>query len=171
MTHKFTARLEKVNSSLGWNHHFIVPEKVSEYILKDNRRLICTINEKLSFQCGIFPKGKSIYFINLNKENRTKLGIIAGDDLSIELTRDDSKYGFPIPSVFEELLIQDPEGEKLFHALTPGKQRSLLYIIAKPKSERLQLEKGLVILDFLKSFDGKIDFKGLSEALKNNRFR
>ena len=171
MNHKFTTRLERINSSLGWNHHFIVPREVSKQILKGNRRVICTINNTLSFQCGIFPIGKGIYFINLNKENRSKLNIIAGDELVVELKEDTSKYGIPIPSVFEELLMQDPEGEQHFHALTPGKQRSLLYIIAKPKSERLQLEKGLVILEFLKSFDGKIDFKGLSEALRNNRFK
>jgi bifunctional DNA-binding transcriptional regulator/antitoxin component of YhaV-PrlF toxin-antitoxin module len=171
MNHKFIARLEKVNSSLGWNHHFIVPEDISEIILKDNRRVICMINNALSFQCGLFPKGKGIYFINLNKENRKKLGVVPGDELAIELTEDKSKYGIPIPPVFEELLIQDPKGEKHFHALTPGEQRSLLYIIAKPKSERLQLEKGLVILDFLRSFDGKVDFKGLNEALRNNRYK
>ena len=171
MVHNFNTQLEKINSSLGWNYHFVVPVKVSDLILKGNRRVICTINKSLSFQCGLFPKGKGIYFINLNKENRTKLNIDAGDELTIELKEDTSKYGIPIPPVFEELLLQDPEGDKHFHALTPGKQRSLLYIIAKPKSERLQLEKGLVILDFLKSFDGKVDFKGLNEALKNNRFK
>jgi len=171
MIHKFSVRLDKINSSLGWNYHFVVPLEISKIILKENRRVVCTINNNLSFQCGLFPKGKGIYFINLNKENRTKLNINAGDELTIELTGDTSKYGIPIPSVFEELLAQDPEGEKHFHALTPGKQRSLLYIIAKPKSEGLQLEKGLVVLDFLKSFDGKVDFKGLNNAFKNNRFR
>jgi len=171
MFYQFTARLEKINSSLGWNHHFVVPSKVSEDILKGNRRVICTINHTLTIQCGIFPKGKGIYFINLNKEYRNKLNIAAGDELAVELIEDTSKYGMPIPPVFEELLFQDPEGDKRFHALTPGIQRSLLYIIAKPKSEHLQLEKALVILDYLKSFDGKVDFKGLNNAFKNNRFR
>lgn len=125
----------------------------------------------LSFQCGLFPKGKGIYFINLNKENRRKINVSEGDKMLIELTEDTSKYGIPVPAIFEELLFQDPEGDQRFHELTPGTQRSLLYIIGKPKSERLQLEKGLVILDFIKSFEGKVDFKGLNEALKNNRFK
>ena len=171
MSFEFKARLEIVESSLGWYHHFVVPIDVSEKILKGNRRVICEINNKISFQCGIFPKGKGIYFINLNKENRDKLNINAGDELKVKLTEDTSKYGIPIPPVFEELLIQDPIGNNRFHAQTAGIQRSLLYIIAKPKSEQLQLEKGLIILDFLKEFDGKVDFKGLSDAFKNNRYR
>lgn len=171
MSFEFKTRLEKVESSLGWYHHFVVPIDVSEKILNGNRRVICEINNKISFQCGLFPKGKGIYFINMNKENREKLNVNAGDELKIKLSEDKSKYGIPIPPVFEELLLQDSEGQKQFHSITPGIQRSLLYIIAKPKSEQLKLEKGLIILEYLKSFDGKVDFKGLSEALKNNRFR
>lgn len=171
MSFEFKARLEKVHSTLGWNHHFVVPIEVSEKILKGNRRVICEINNNFSFQCGLFPKGKGIYFINMNKQNRDKLNIVAGDELNIKLSEDTSKYGIPIPPVFEELLFQDPEGNKHFHAQTAGIQRSLLYIIAKPKSEQLRLEKGLIILDFLKSFEGKVDFKGLSVALRNNPYR
>jgi len=171
MSFEFKARLEKVESTLGWNHHFVVPLDVSEKILKGNRRVICEINNKISFQCGLFPKGKGIYFINMNKQNRDKLNIAAGDELSIKLSEDTSKYGIPIPPVFEELLKQDPIGSERFHDQTPGTQRSLLYIIAKPKSERLRLEKGLIILEYIKSFDGKVDFKGLSEALRSSRLK
>ena len=171
MPFEFKARLEKIKSSLGWNHHFVVPIEVSEKILKGNRRVICEINDIISFQCGLFPKGKGIYFINMNKQNREKLNVAAGDELNIKLSEDTSKYGIPIPPVFEELLKQDPLGNKRFHTQTSGIQRSLLYIIAKPKSEQLQLEKGLIILNYLKAFDGKVDFKGLIEALRSNRMR
>ena len=171
MNFEFKARLEKVESSLGWYHHFVVPIDVSKKILKGNRRVICEINNKISFQCGLFPKGKGIYFINMNKQNRDKLDAVAGDELKVKLTEDTSKYGIPIPPVFEELLKQDPIGNKRFHSQTAGIQRSLLYIIAKPKSEQLRLEKGLIILDYIKSFDGKVNFKGLIEALRSNRIR
>lgn len=171
MSFEFKARLEKVQSSLGWYYHFEVPIDVSEKILKGNRRVICEINNEVSFQCGLFPKGKGIYFINMNKQNREKLNVGPGDELCIKLSEDTSKYGIHIPPVFKELLKQDPIGSKRFHAQTAGIQRSLLYIIAKPKNDQLKLEKGLIILDFLKAFDGKVDFKGLSDALKNNRFK
>jgi len=171
MSFEFKARLEKVQSSLGWYYHFEVPIEVSEKILEGNRRVICEINNKISFQCGLFPKGKGIYFINMNKLNREKLNVATGDELCITLSEDTSKYGIHIPLVFEELLKQDPIGSKRFHEQTAGVQRSLIYIIAKPKNEQLKLEKGLVILDFLKTFSGKVDFKGLRNALKNNRFK
>lgn len=39
-----------------------------------------------------------------------------------------------MPEELEELLHQDEEGNRLFHALTPGKQRTLLYYIGAPKT-------------------------------------
>jgi len=71
-----------------------------------------------------------------------------------------------IPPVFEELLNQDIEGENYFHQLTPGKQRNLIYIVSKPKSEILQLEKAIIILNYLKSTKGIIDYKELNNALR-----
>jgi len=67
----------------------------------------------------------------------------------------------------EELLLQDEDGNKVFHRLTPGKQRSLLHIIAKPKSENIRIKKAVAILEYLKSVNGKLDFKELNLAIKN----
>lgn len=112
------------------------------------------------------PDKKKGYFINVNKEIRKKANIKLGDKCELVLKKDDSKYGLPVPEEFIELLRQDPEGEKVFHALTMGKQRSLVYIIAKPKRSETRLHKAVVILDFLKENNGALDFKALNQAFK-----
>ncbi|MBK8517794.1 MAG: hypothetical protein IPL55_16360 [Saprospiraceae bacterium] len=53
-----------------------------------------------------------------------------------------------------------------FHALTPGKQRSLIYIVGKVKNTESKIRKSLAIADHLTSNKGKIDGKLLYEALK-----
>jgi hypothetical protein len=165
------SKVEKVKSSLMWDYRIPVDkEDVSIFITKD-RRIICSINTIVDINCALIPDGKGNYYINLNKEIRSKLSLNAGDSIEISIVKDESKYGMPIPPTFEELLYQDPEGEVLFNKLTPGKIRSLLYVIAKPKSEQKQLEKGLIILDYLKECEGNFDFKELTMAFKSNRFK
>ena len=67
----------------------------------------------------------------------------------------------------EVLLEQDEEGSKLFHALTPGKQRSLLHVIGIPKSTDIRLRKAIITLNYLKSVNGKLDFKEYNQAQKD----
>ena len=72
-----------------------------------------------------------------------------------------------MPEEFEELLLQDETANTLFHALTKGKQRNLLYIIGKPKGTAKRLEKAVVVAEYLKANNGKLDFKALNEAFKS----
>lgn len=168
---ELNSHIEKVQSTLMWDYRIPVDKEDAEKIITTDRRVICIINDSLEFNAGLLPDGKGNYFININKENRNKLNLDAGDKIRLTLSKDESKYGMPVPPSFEELLYQDPEGEALFNALTPGKIRSLLYLIGKPKSEQKQLEKGLVILEYLKESGGKLDGKELNQAFKDNRFK
>ena len=128
---QFTTILENFDSNL-WGHHIRVPDEVAAHFLKDkNRRVVCEINKSINFQCALMPKGDGTFFINLNKERRKKLGLREGTEVHVALERDNSKYGMPMPEEMKELLELDEEGSKLFHALTAGKQRSLLHIIGK----------------------------------------
>jgi len=164
---KFKSRLDDFNSAL-WGHHFIVPDEIAlKFVKGNNRRVICTINNEYEHQCALMPDKKRGFFININKEVRNKLKIKVGDLCNLSLKKDNSKYGLPVPEEFLELLRQDPEGEKIFHSLTMGKQRSLIYLIAKPKRPDTRLQKAVVILDFLKENNGALDFKELNQAFKD----
>ena len=164
----FTAILEKFNSNL-WAYHLVVPELVAQqYAGQDDRRVICTLNEQETFQCALMPKGEGAYFININKKLRDKLGLKLGSSVRVSLQKDTSAYGLPMTEELQEVLRQDPEGNALFHALTPGKLRTLLYIAGSVKSPDRRLERALAIVQHLKANGGKIDYKKLHLDLKQS---
>lgn len=168
----FNSKITNVDSTLGWHSFIIVPDKTAKkFIDGKDRRVVCTINGTLTMQAALMPSKEGYYYILLNKTNRKKINAEPGDSVQVKLSKDKSEYGIALPDFFKELCFQDPEGNKVFHALTIGKQRTLLHYIAKPKSESKQLEKALIIFDYLKSVNGKLDFKELMEAFKSNRFR
>ncbi len=169
---KFKAKINNHDSSL-WGGNISVPDRVAKHFIEKigTKRIIITIEKIIKYHAALSPFGDGTYFINVNKEVRKKLAKNFGEEINVELEKDDSKYGMPIPEEFEELLLQDEQGEKLFHALTPGRQRSLLHLIGKPKSEEIRLRKGLVVLMHLKTNKGKLDFKLLNQAFKDNKDR
>jgi len=166
----FKSKLESPHDKI-WGHHVIVPiEIANKYLELNDKRIICNIEDQFEFSCALIAKGDGNYFISINKQIRTKFKLEHGTELDLKIRTDDSKYGMPLPEEMAELMAQDPEGEASFHKLTPGKQRSLLYLIGKPKSSQKRLEKAIVILEHLKINNGSLDFKLLNQAFKDFKF-
>ena len=165
---KFTAKVFNFYESAIYGGHVSVPEEVSEYFLKKKiKRVICILNENHEFHCALMSQGGGRYFININGDVRKKLKLEIGSEVNVELKKDESKYGMPVPEEFEELLKIDDELDRVFHQLTPGKQRSLLHIIGKPKTSETRLNKAIVVSEYLKQVNGKLDFKQLNQAFKD----
>ena len=166
---KFKTTLEKFESNL-WGYHIPVPNEIVEkFIQGDNKRIVLKINEGGEVQCAFMPDGNGGWFINVNKELRKKLNLKVGQEVNAEIQKDESKYGLPMPEEMLELLQIDDEGNKIFHELTPGKQRSLLFIIGKPKNSDTRLRKALMTIDYLKEANGKLDFKELNTFFKDRK--
>lgn len=159
--------LENFHSDL-WGYHIPVPLSISnKFIEGENRRVICTINGETKIQSALMPKSKNEgYYILVNKKVREQLSLEEGDQVVIELEKDNSEFGLPVPESFMVLLDQDPEGNEYFRSLTMGKQRSLIYIVGKVKNVDSQLNKGMAILEHLKEVEGRIDFKMLMAKIK-----
>ena len=152
----------------GWHFLLVTNEIVAKLGFDGKyRRVVCTINDGEAFQCALLPWG-DLFYIIVNQKKR--LGLTAGDIVRVRLVKDESKYGLPMPEEFEEVLKQDPEGDRLFHALTAGKQRSILYQLSKPKDIDVRIHQALLIVDHLKENDGKIIDKLLYEELKRPMF-
>ena len=167
--HDFTAKLENFNTRL-WSYHIKVPQSVALYFLEqENKRVVCTLNDALEFQCALMPAGDGVYFININKKIRDRLKLSEGTVLQVHLEKDTSEYGLPFPEELKELLDQDPEGHRLFHQLTPGKQRNLIYGVGQVKNSDLRIHRAMVMIEHLKKNGGKINFKQLYSELSSRQ--
>ncbi len=162
---KFETTLTKSPIDSGW-HFLIVSKEIEKKFGFEgkSKRVVCAINGGEAFQCALLPSGE-IFYIIVNKQKRDALGIVAGDTVSVELVKDESKYGLPMPEEFREVLKQDAEGDKLFHSLTAGKQRSILYFIGKPKDIDLRIHYSLIVIEHIKEH-GKVIDKVLYDELK-----
>lgn len=167
----FKATLNNFNSPL-WGFHIIIPDDIAQnFIEGDNRRVICHLSNHEPFQCALMPKGDGHWFININKSIRTKFDLKEGIQIDVSLEKDESKYGLPMTPELRELLDQDEEGNRLFHELTPGKQRNLIYWSGQVKNSDKRIIRALTVVEHLKGMEGKIDFKKLNEELKINNKR
>ena len=162
---KLKTKLMKSGDS-GW-YFLRFPAKVGLRFQTDpkTRRVVCTLNGKHTFQCALLPN-KDEYCIVVNKGIRDKLGIVDGDIIQVELAADTSKYGAPMPEELREVLKQDPKGNKLFHALTPGKQRSLIFLTRGVKDVDKRIHLALLILKHLADNDGNVIGDKLYEEMK-----
>ncbi len=166
----FKTTLTRSPIESGW--HFLPVSKAIEAKFKfegKSKRVVCSINGGEPFQCALMPSGDKFYII-VNKQKRDVLGIVAGDEVKVELVKDESKYGLPMPDELREVLDQDPDGDRLFHGLTAGKQRTMLYYIGKWKDVDRRIHYALTVIEHLKRNDGKIVFQELSEELKTPLF-
>ncbi len=165
-TARFSAQLEASTNKL-WGAHFIVPGTIATRFLKDTtRRVVCSINGAPGFQCGILRGLKTKFVITVNATIRKKLKLEFGDTMQIVLREDDSEYGLPITEEMKAALELDEDGSEYFHKLTPGKQRTLLYIASNVKSPDARALRAVAILDHLRETAGEIDFKRLNAAIK-----
>lgn len=153
---RFKTELSISSTGSGW--HFLIVEKsiVDKFQFPDKfKRVICSINGSEPFQCALMPWGELFYII-VNKKKRDEVGVVAGDIVDVMLVKDESKYGLPMPEEFEEVLKQDPEGDRLFHALSKGKQRSMLYLLSRSKDIDMRIHQALIVVEHLKENEGKI---------------
>lgn len=170
ITASFKTKLAKFSPESGW-HFMQVTKKVADgfNFEKGSRRVVCTLNDAETFQCALMPYAGD-FFIMVNKRIRARLQIEQGDTVAVMLEKDESRYGLPMPEEFREVLNQDPDGDRMFHALTAGKQRSLLYYVGKVKDIDKRIHACLIIVEHLRENEGKIVGDQLYHELKRPPF-
>lgn len=136
-----------------------------------SRRFICQIEDLKPWHAALISDGIGSYFILVNKERNAAIQRAGFDlrKLKVQLMADQSEYGMEMPEELGELLLMDAEANTYFHALSPGKQRALIYLVAKPKGEATRLKKAVGIVSYLLEVRGKLDFRELGDWLKETR--
>jgi hypothetical protein len=163
----FTSTLEKSDNRL-WGCHVRVPARIADAFEGNGpRRVICRLNNEIEYQCAILPFRKGIPVVAINKPTREKLGLSIGMEVDVELRHDETTYGLPVPEEFAEILKQEREGKRLFHALPPGKQRTLLYIVGSVKDPDKRASRAIIIVRHLRTRNGKLDYRALHAELRN----
>lgn len=150
-----------------WQYHIPVPEElIPELMDENNRRVLVWLNEEGPYHMALF-KAKTCWYILINQQIRSRLEIEEGNQVNIKLERDHREFGHEVPEEFTVMLDQDEIANEIFSKLTPGKQRSLIYLITKVKNPESRIKKSLAILHHLRLSKGKIDGKQLNELIKH----
>jgi len=167
MKFQFSTPLEASNSKL-FNWQLRVPAEVTAAFLASSTktRVICVLNGQDPHQCALIPIGEGVYIIKVNQGRIKKLVLEEGKQVVAELFPDDSKYGLPMPEEMAAVLADDPEGDEIFHALTPGKLRTMLYVVSQGIDSDDRIWRAVQVIEHLKKRAGKIDFKALYQDLR-----
>jgi len=129
----FKSIVSQFESSPLWGWHFLVPDDIaSMFVDGKDRRVVCTINDILKLHCALMPS-KDTWFVMMNQPNIKKLNVALHGEINVAMQKDTSDYGMTMADEFREVLDQELSADKYFHALTPGKQRTLLHIVNSVK--------------------------------------
>ncbi len=157
-TFTLTAPLEKTTTGY---HFIVIPEDIAQQVIKaKNKRVRCLLNAETVIHCQLNFSVVEGYKVNISKRKFKTLGLVAGSQVQVQIAHDDSLYQAPMPEELQEVLDTDPEGFQCFEALTPGKQRSIIFRVASGKSIDTRINRSLKMIEKLKM--GITDLKKLT---------
>jgi len=144
----FTQHIGQLEARKG-GYYFLRIEAdiVEQFERKRATRLICTLNNELSYACGLNHLGDGNFFIILATKHMDTLGLQLGDPIQFEIHEDPNPLGVEVPEVLEVLLAQDEEAQAIYEAITDGKKRNLIHTMNRVKNIDLKIEKALRILE------------------------
>lgn len=164
-TFQFESQVGKFDFN-HWSYHLPVPDEYALQLMdKENKRVMVWLANDGPYHMALM-KSKEYWYILVNQELRKKHQLKEGSKIKVQLAKDPNFYGHELPEELEVLLDQDKEGHNYFKSLTPGKQRSLVYIVTKVKNPESRMKKSLAIVHHLKLAKGVLDFKQLNEWIK-----
>ncbi len=147
----FASRIGKLDYLMGV-HYVEVPTNVVKKLGGLNKqRLLCSINKHPTFQCGMMALGEGRGYITVSKKKLNQFSIALGDVIKVILEPDNSEFGMEVPEELIEIFAQDPEAEKRFMSITPGKQRNIIYYVSGVKNSDKRIERALKLINNLKA--------------------
>lgn len=128
-------------------------DAISDFI-KDNHK---RIKVKASFETKIIEfyaalkrEKTGLFRIYFSKAKQKELGVFMNDYFTLQVFEDNSKYGVEMSEELEAVLLSDYEAFSIFEALTPGRQRSIIYTISRFKSSQTRVDKAILLTANLK---------------------
>ncbi|MEM1336415.1 MAG: DUF1905 domain-containing protein [Bacteroidota bacterium] len=131
----------------GYFYLRVGAEIVAQFPRKRATRMICTLDNTMSYRCGLNHLGDGNYFIIVASKYLEKLGKGLGDLIDYKIEEDPDPLGVAIPEVVTVFLDQEAEYNTIFNTLTDGKKRSLIYSIHKIRDIDRQVKIIMAFLD------------------------
>jgi hypothetical protein len=145
MGHRFRTVIE---AAVGGGAAAQIPTDVTEALGgKKQMRVTGTLNG-YPIRTSTMPY-RGGFYVGLHRAAREAAGVQIGDQVELELTRDDSPRVLEIAPELEGAFAAEPELRKRFEALSFSRRRDLAGPISearKPETRRARLEKALAAL-------------------------
>ncbi len=127
-----------------------------------NQRLIITLDNKISWQCGILAMGEGSGCVSVNAQRLKKIGKTVGDEVDVSFEKDESEYGVEVAEEITVLWEQDPEAFRRFSNLNPGMQRYILNHVSTAKTHEKRLERTVLLFrNLLRLREGQETFRAI----------
>ena len=139
-----------IEESNGMTFIGIGTSMAEKFVKKGVKRCICTLNGKSNLHVALQSRKEEGYFIYISKRVLKELSLKKGVTVQMELKEDESQFQFEEAEEWNEVLATDPIAKDIFDQLTPGNQRSILYLITRVKSSEKRIERSLHIAEQLK---------------------
>jgi hypothetical protein len=138
-------QLEKIKG--GYFYLTIDAQIIQQFERKRHTRLVCHLDGKISYQCGLNHLGDGNYFIIIAGKILQQLGKKVDSRVYFRIEEDPNPLGVEVPEVLTVLLEQDEHLKEIYDKISDGKKRALIFSILKVKN-----------ID--KQVDGMIEFLG-----------
>ena len=145
---------EKFKLNLIHKSLLFIPKIIAKpFLLSKDKRAKFKITSKkttIEFYGALkLDKSSGDYKVMFSKEKQKTLGLILGDEFSIQLFEDTSKYGVEMPEELDAVLQSDYNAFAVFESLTAGQKRSVIYAIKKIKNSQTRIDKSLIACENL----------------------
>jgi hypothetical protein len=98
-------QLEKIKG--GYYYLKIEAEIINQFEKKRHTRMICHLDKKISFRCGLNHLGDGNFFIIVSGKNLEQLNKKQGDTIHFNIEEDPDQLGVEVPEVLTVFLEQD----------------------------------------------------------------
>lgn len=130
----------------GYFYLKISSDIINQFSKKRATRMICTIDEVVSYRCGLNHLGDGNFYIIVAGKHLDSINKTLGDVVGFQIEEDPDQLGVEVPEVLSVFLEQDLNSKAIYNQLTDGKKRSLIYSCNKIKDLDKQVK---IIADFL----------------------
>jgi hypothetical protein len=129
----------------------IPADVAAEWLQTHGRRCLYQLYDGKPYHGGFVHNGLGGYFVIVNKQARAAANAHVGNLITMTLTPDTSEFGCEMPDELAEVLATDSEADRVFRAQTPGRQRSLIYLVGFVKSSDKRIHRALCLAKALKT--------------------